>query len=104
MHHMEHRLENRVTAPIHVAIHTAGRDTYKTRISNLSTGGAQVRIDTNWDIRNKNVVLIEFMEDLLSVKIPALVIWTSAISASLMFMERVSELHSYLRYQKQTSV
>ena len=97
---MEHRLESRVTAPIHVAIHTVQRDTYKTRICNLCTGGAKVYIDTTWDIRKKNVVLIEFMEDLLSVKIPALVIWTSAKSASLMFIERVSELHSFLRHEK----
>ena len=95
---MEHRLENRVTEPIYVAIHTKQRDTYKTRIRNLSTGGVQVHIDTNWGIREKNVVLIEFMEELLSVKIPALVLWTSAISASLMFIERASELHSYLHH------
>lgn len=97
---MEHRLESRVTTPINVAIHTAQCDTYKTRICNLSTGGAQVHIDANWDIREKNVVLIEFLEDLLSVKIPALVVWTSAISASLTFIERASELHSYLRHEK----
>ena len=95
---MEHRLDNRVEVPIYVAIHTERHDTYKTRISNLSTGGAQVQVDSDWDIRDKNVVLIEFMEELLSVKIPALVVWTSAITASLMFIERVSELHSYLRY------
>ena len=100
---MEHRLDSRVEVPIDVMIHTAGHDTYKTRISNLSTGGVQVFIDTNWDIKNKNMVLIEFMEEFLPVKIPALVIWTSAISASLMFIERVSEFNSYLRHQKQTS-
>ncbi|MEJ2566714.1 MAG: PilZ domain-containing protein [Gammaproteobacteria bacterium] len=97
---MEHRLEDRVTAPICVAIHTTQRDTYKTRVRNLSTGGAQVHIDSTWDIRKINVVLIEFMEELISVKIPALVIWTSAMSASLMFIERVSELHAYLRHEK----
>ena len=101
---MEHRLDNRVEIPIYVAIHTEHLDTYKARISNISTGGAQVQIDSNWDIRKKNVVLIEFMEELLSVKIPALVMWISAISASLMFIEHVSDLRSYLRYHNQISV
>ena len=97
---MEHRLETRVAAPIYVAIHTAHHDTYKTRVCNICTGGAQVHIDTNWDIKEKKLVLIEFMEELLTMKIPALVLWTSAISASLMFTERVYELHSYLRHAK----
>lgn len=97
---MEHRLEDRVVAPIDVAIHTIQHETYETRLCNLSMGGAQIQIDPSWEIRNKNLVVIEFMEKVLSVKIPALVIWTSTISASLMFMERFSELNSYLRLEK----
>ena len=101
---MEHRLDNRFEVPIDVAIYTAQRGIYNTCISNLSTGGAQVLINASWDIRNKNLVLIEFMEKLLSVKIPALVMWTSEITASLMFIERVSELHLYLHHQYQATV
>jgi len=96
---MEHRLDNRIQAPIKVTIRTGKRSIFKTRVNNLSRGGMSVKMDAAWGIREKRLVFIEFMEKRLSIKIPALVVQTTAISASLMFIEHSSELQSFLSYR-----
>ena len=93
---MEHRLDSRIPAPINVTIQTDKRGVFKTRANNLSRGGVNVKMDTAWGIREKRLVFIEFMEERLSAKIPALVVQTTAISASLMFIEHSPEVHSFL--------
>lgn len=97
---MEHRQDNRIQAPINVTIHTDKGEKYKTRANNLSRGGACVEMETNWDIKEKKLVLIELTEDGISTKIPALVLQTSEMSASLMFIENSPELHSFLIRRK----
>jgi c-di-GMP-binding flagellar brake protein YcgR len=96
---MEHRLDSRIRAPINVTIQTGKRSTFKTRANNLSRGGVSVAMDTAWDIREKRLVFIEFKEKRLSAKIPALVVQTTAKSASLMFIEHSPEVHSFLSYR-----
>ena len=96
---MEHRLENRIQAPINVAIQTDKRRTFRTRANNLSRGGVNVAMDTAWGIKEKRLVFIEFMEEWLSARIPALVVQTTAVSASLMFIEQSPEVHSFLAYR-----
>ena len=93
---MEHRLDNRIQAPINVAIHTDKGSTFKTHANNLSRGGMSVELETAWGIKERKLVLVEFMEERLSTKIPAMVMHTTGISASLMFVEFSRELHSYL--------
>ena len=93
---MEHRLDTRFEMPIELAIHTGKRAAYATRANNLSRGGVNVETDRRWEIRKKKLVLIEFMDAGLSVKIPALVVQTSKISASLMFTEHSPDLQSFL--------
>jgi hypothetical protein len=58
-----------------------------------------VEMDTAWDIKEKRLVFIEFTEERLSVKIPALVLQTTGISASLMFLEHSPEVYSFLSYR-----
>jgi len=96
---MEHRLDNRIQAPIKVTIQTGKRSIFKTRANNLSRGGVNVKMDIAWDIRKKRLVFVEFMEKRLSAKIPALVVQTTAISASLMFIEHSPEVQSFLSYR-----
>jgi c-di-GMP-binding flagellar brake protein YcgR len=96
---MEHRLDSRIQAPINVIIQTGKRSTFKTRANNLSRGGMNVEMDTAWGIKEMRLVFIEFMEEWLSAKIPALVVQTTAISASLMFIEHSPEVHSFLSYR-----
>ena len=96
---MEHRLDNRIQAPINVTIHTDKGSTFTTRANNLSRGGVSVEMETAWDIKEKNLVLVEFSEEQLSTKIPALVIQATGISASLMFIEYSHQLHSFLSYR-----
>jgi len=93
---MEHRLDNRIQAPLNVTIHMDNGDTLQTRANNLSRGGMCVEVDAACDIREKKLVLVEFMEEALPTKIPALVIETTGISACLMFIENSTELHSFL--------
>ena len=93
---MEHRLDYRIQTPINVTIHTDKGDTYKTRASNLSRGGVCVEMEAVWEIKENKLVLMEFMEEDLSVKIPALVVQTADTTASLMFIEHSPELHSFL--------
>ena len=95
---MEHRLDNRVQAPLNVTIHMDNGDTLQTRANNLSRGGVCVEVDTAWGIREKKLVLVEFMEETLPTKIPALVIETTGITACLMFIEHSPELHSFLSH------
>ena len=95
---MEHRLDNRVQAPLNVTIHMDNGDTLQTRANNLSRGGVCVEVDTAWGIREKKLVLVEFMEEMLPTKIPALVIETTGITACLMFIEHSPELHSFLSH------
>jgi hypothetical protein len=47
-------------------------------------------------LKEKKLVLVEFTEDRLSAKIPALIIETTGITASLMFIEHSPELHAFL--------
>ena len=47
---MEHRLDNRIQAPIKVTIQTGKRSIFKTRANNLSRGGVNVKMDIAWDI------------------------------------------------------
>jgi len=94
---MEHRLDSRYEVPVHIAIHTERRDTFKTRANNLSTGGMNVEMDASWVIREKTLVTIEFIDEYFSAKIPALVLETTATSVSLMFTKATAELHSFLR-------
>jgi len=93
---MEHRLDNRVQAPLNVTIHMDTGDTLQTRANNLSRGGVCVEVEAAWDIREKKLVLVEFMEEALPTKIPALVIETTGVKACLMFIEHSPELHSFL--------
>jgi len=93
---MEHRLDNRVQAPLSVTIHMDNGDALQTRANNLSRGGVCVEVDAAWDIREKKLVLVEFMEETLPAKIPALVIEATGIKACLMFIEHSPELHSFL--------
>ena len=95
---MEHRLDNRIQAPLNVTLHTDNGDTLQTRANNLSRGGVCVEVDTAWGIREKKLVLVEFMEEMLPTKIPALVIETTGITACLMFIEHSPELHSFLSH------
>jgi hypothetical protein len=71
-------------------------DALQTRANNLSRGGVCVEVDAAWDIREKKLVLVEFMEETLPAKIPALVIEATGIKACLMFIEHSPELHSFL--------
>jgi hypothetical protein len=96
---MEHRLDSRIQAPINVTIQTDRRRIFKTRANNLSRGGVNVKMDIAWGIREKKLVFIEFTEEQLSAKIPALVVQTTAKSASLMFIEHSPEVHSFLSYR-----
>lgn len=96
---MEHRLDSRIQAPINVTIQIGKRSTFKMRANNFSRGGVNVEMDTAWDIKEKRPVFIEFMEERLSAKIPALVVQTTAISASLMFIEHSPEVYSFLNYR-----
>lgn len=96
---MEHRLDNRIQAPINVTIHTDNGDTLKTRANNLSRGGVCVETETAWGIKEKKLVLVEFREELLSAMIPALVLQTTEMTASLMFIEHSPELHSFLSHR-----
>ena len=93
---MEHRLDNRIQAPLTITIHTDNGDSFQTRANNLSRGGVSVELEAGWGIAEKRLVMVEFMEEWLSTKIPALVIKTTEISASLMFLEHSPELHSFL--------
>ena len=93
---MEHRLDNRIQAPLNVTIHMDNGDTLQTRANNLSRGGMCVEVDAACDIREKKLVLVEFMEEALPTKIPALVIETTGMSACLMFIEHSTELHTFL--------
>ena len=95
---MEHRLDARFEMPIELAIHTGTRGTYATRANNLSRGGVNVETNRRWEIRKKGLVLIEFLDAGLSAKIPALVVQTSKISASLMFTEYSPALQSFLNH------
>lgn len=95
---MEHRLDNRIQVPINVVIHINKRGTFKTRANNLSRGGVNVEMDTAWGIREKTLVSIEFMDEWLSAKIPALVLKTTLTSVSLMFIEPSNDLLSFLNY------
>ena len=94
---MEHRLDNRIQAPLNVTLHTDNGDTLQTRANNLSRGGLCVEIETAWGIQEKKMVVVEFMEELLTTKIPALVIQTTGMTACLMFIEHSPELHGFLR-------
>jgi PilZ domain len=96
---MEHRLDDRIQTPISVMIHTDKGDTLKTRANNLSRGGLCVDMETSWDIKEKKLVVIEFMEEGFSTKIPALVLHTTGMTASLMFIEHSPELHSFLSHR-----
>ena len=96
---MEHRLDNRIQAPLNVTIHTDKGGTFPTHANNLSRGGVCVEMETAWDIKEKNLVLVEFREEQLATKIPALVIQTTGLSASLMFIEYSQVLHSFLSYR-----
>jgi len=93
---MEHRLDNRIQAPIHVTLHTDNGDALQTRANNLSRGGVCVEMEAAWGIQEKKMVLVEFMEEQLPTKIPALVIQTTGMTACLMFIEHSPELHTFL--------
>jgi len=93
---MEHRLDNRIQAPLNVTIHMDNGDALQTRANNLSRGGVCVEMEAAWGIREKKLVLVEFMEEMLPTKIPALVIETTGITACLMFIEHSPELHDFL--------
>jgi c-di-GMP-binding flagellar brake protein YcgR len=93
---MEHRLDTRIEAPMEVTIHTDFGDTLQTRANNLSRGGMSIELATAGSLKEKKLVLVEFMEERLTTKIPALVIQTSGITASLMFIEHSPELHAFL--------
>lgn len=93
---MEHRLDTRIQAPIDVIIHTDNGESLPTRANNLSRGGVCIEIDNAQSLREKKLVLVEFMEERLVTKIPALIIETTGITASLMFIEHSPELHAFL--------
>ena len=94
---MEHRLDGRIRAQFDVTIHTDNGDVHKARANNLSRGGVSVELDGLWEIQEKKLVLMEFTEDGLCTKIPAMVLQISGRSASLMFIEHSPELHTFLR-------
>ena len=96
---MEHRLDTRVQAPIDVTLHTDRGDSVQTRANNLSRGGVCVEIENAWGLKENKLVLVEFMEERLPTKIPALVIQATRTTASLMFIEYSSELHAFLSNQ-----
>ena len=93
---MEHRLDTRVQAPIDVTLHTDKGDSVQTRANNLSRGGVCVDVENAWGLRENKLVLVEFMEEQLPTRIPALVVQTSGTTASLMFIEHSPELHAFL--------
>ena len=93
---MEHRLDTRIQAPIDVIIHTDNGESLPTRANNLSRGGVCIEMDKARSLREKKLVLVEFMEEQLTTKIPALIIETTGITASLMFIEHSPELHAFL--------
>ena len=93
---MEHRLDNRIHTPINVTIHTDKGDAFKARANNLSRGGVNIDLEEIWVVEVNKLVIMEFMEERLHIKIPALVLQTSENSASLMFIEHSPELHSFL--------
>jgi c-di-GMP-binding flagellar brake protein YcgR len=96
---MEHRLDYRIQTPVNVTIHTNRGDTYKTRANNLSRGGVRVEMESVWEIKENKLVLMEFTEEDLSAKIPALVLQIAGKTASLMFIEHSPELHSFLSHR-----
>jgi len=92
---MEHRLDSRIEVPINVVIcDTKAR--FNAQAKNLSRGGIYVETNAAGDLRKKSVVSIEFVEEWFSAKIPALVVETTAMSASLMFLSTSPELQSFL--------
>ena len=93
---MEHRLDTRIQAPIDVIIHTDNGESLTTRANNLSRGGVCIEMDNARGLREKKLVLVEFMEERLVTKIPALIIEITGITASLMFIEHSPELHAFL--------
>lgn len=93
---MEHRLDDRIQAQFDVTIHTDNGDVLKARANNLSRGGVCVETEGLWEIKERRLVLMEFTEDGLHTKIPALVLQSAGRSASLMFIEHSAELHSFL--------
>ncbi|MEJ2553206.1 MAG: PilZ domain-containing protein [Gammaproteobacteria bacterium] len=93
---MEHRLDDRIHAQFDVTIHTDNGDVLKARANNLSRGGVCVETEGLREIQENRLVLLEFAEDGLRAKIPALVLQTTGRSASLMFIEHSAELHSFL--------
>ena len=97
---MEHRLDARVQAPIDVNLHTDNGDIVQTRAKNLSRGGMHVEIEIAWGLKENKLVLVEFMEDQLPTKIPALVVQATGTTASLMFIEHSPELHDFLSSQR----
>lgn len=93
---MEHRLDNRIHTPINVTIHTDKGDAFQAHANNLSRGGVNIELEDIWVVEVNKLVIMEFMEESLRIKIPALVLQTSGNSASLMFIEHSPELHSFL--------
>jgi len=83
-------------APINVALHTDKGDILQTRANNLSRGGLCVEIELTWELQENKLVIVEFMEEWLFAKIPALVVQAGGTSASLMFIEHSPELHDFL--------
>lgn len=93
---MEHRLDTRIQAPINVIIHTDNGESLPTRANNLSRGGVCIDMNDARGLKEKKLVLVEFTGERLSAKIPALIIETTDITASLMFIEHSPELHAFL--------
>ena len=93
---MEHRLDTRVEAPIEVTLHTDRGNSVQTHANNLSRGGICVEIEYAWELKENKLVVVEFMEEQLPTRIPALVVETSGTTACLMFIEHSPELHAFL--------
>lgn len=94
---MEHRLDERVRAPLNVTVHTDWGISFRSLAHNLSRGGVYVEMKEPGNLK-KTIVNVEFNDDQFSTIVPALVLRCSEKAAALMFITPLPQVKFFLNH------